>query len=116
MAKRRPRPEDEAVAWLCECGHLESDDEHEPEPLYECGECGIKFTKEGSADGGSCRCPDCNKFSAKVSEHGCPECCEEPMEGLVSIGTVLQPTTEQPICRVCRKQLDDLSERIKAEA
>jgi predicted RNA-binding Zn-ribbon protein involved in translation (DUF1610 family) len=49
----------------------------EPVPLYECGECGTIFSRDGSADGSSHRCPDCNKFAAKLTEHGCPDCEEE---------------------------------------
>ena len=43
-------------------------------PLYECGGCGERYTRENSADGDSNRCPDCNKFGAKVADYGCPEC------------------------------------------
>ena len=49
-------------------------DDIEPEPLYECSSCGDTFSKSNSADGESHRCPQCNKFGAKVSDEGCPEC------------------------------------------
>ena len=80
---RKTKPEDEAVAWLCECGALESADDHVPEPLYECSDCGAKYTRENSADGGSNRCPDCNKFGAKLTDHGCRECGEDEMTPLM---------------------------------
>jgi len=44
--------------------------------LYECADCGTHFTRVSSADGCSHRCPDCNKFSAKISDHACYECEE----------------------------------------
>jgi DNA-directed RNA polymerase subunit RPC12/RpoP len=47
----------------------------EPEGgLYECGGCGTTFVRSGSADGGSNRCPDCNKFAAKIADYGCDQC------------------------------------------
>jgi rubredoxin len=49
--------------------------------LYECGNCGTVFTRDDSSDGCSNRCPDCNKFSSKKTDLGCPDCgqgeCEE---------------------------------------
>ncbi len=55
---------------LCQdCGALiEGGNE---EPLYECCET---FTRSNSADGEGHRCPSCNKFAAKVSDLGCPDC------------------------------------------
>ena len=44
--------------------------------LYECANCSTTFTRNGSADGCSHRCPDCNKFSAKISDHACAGCEE----------------------------------------
>lgn len=44
-------------------------------PAYECGACGSQFTSE---DGN--RCPDCNRFAAKLADASCPE-CEEPIGG-----------------------------------
>jgi DNA-directed RNA polymerase subunit RPC12/RpoP len=43
-------------------------------PVYECGNCGTQFTREGSADGMSHRCPDCGKFGSKVAEQSCTSC------------------------------------------
>jgi DNA-directed RNA polymerase subunit RPC12/RpoP len=53
----------------------------EPEPLYECGSCGNEFSRSNSADGGSHRCPQCNKFGSKISDEGCPD-CEVELEDL----------------------------------
>jgi len=66
-------------AWKCtSCEWFE---EEEPEsPLYECGSCGERYDRDNSADGGSHRCPSCNKFGAKVADHACPECYEEVEE------------------------------------
>ena len=81
---RKPKPEDEALAWMCrECEHLETAEEHEETPLFECSECGAVFTREGSADGSSHRCPGSNKFARKLTDHGCPECGEAEMVPLV---------------------------------
>jgi uncharacterized Zn finger protein (UPF0148 family) len=66
-------------AWKCtSCEWFE---EEEPDsPLYECGSCGERYNRDNSADGGSHRCPSCNKFGAKVADHACPECDEEVEE------------------------------------
>ena len=47
--------------------------------LYECGECGTRYTQDASADGDSNRCPDCNRFGARVGD-ACPACCEGEVE------------------------------------
>lgn len=65
------------------CGDCEriftSDDSDSP--LYECGSCGDTYSRNDSADGGSNRCPSCNKFGAKVSDVSCPDgCTSEPEE------------------------------------
>lgn len=52
--------------------------------LYECGNCGTVFTQDGSADGASNRCPDCNKFAAKKTDDGCPECEEGECEAVMA--------------------------------
>ena len=81
---RKPKPEDEARAWMCrECEALQTAEEHEAQPLFECADCGSRFTREGSADGQGNRCPDCNKFGRKLTEHCCPECEEAEMVPLV---------------------------------
>ena len=49
-------------------------DETLGEPLYECGECGTIFSRSNSADGGSHRCPQCNRFAGKLADDGCIEC------------------------------------------
>jgi hypothetical protein len=56
------------------------DDDSAVVPLYECRDCGDRYTPETSADGCSHRCPSCNKFGAKVSDMGCPECNEGELE------------------------------------
>lgn len=42
---------------------------------YECGTCGSQFTSDESN-----RCPDCNRFAAKLADASCPE-CDEPIGG-----------------------------------
>lgn len=72
-----PRPDDYAVAYRCsDCDgeYSEEDADQGQGPLYECGECGTRFTRDDSADGNSNRCPDCNRFAAKVADLACPEC------------------------------------------
>jgi len=60
------------MAYKCqECGALSED---VGEALYECGNCGTRFNRDNSADGGSHKCPDCNKFSSKVADFSCVEC------------------------------------------
>jgi 5-methylcytosine-specific restriction endonuclease McrA len=55
------------------CGAV-FEDVSEAVTLYECQECGDPFTEDDSADGCSHRCPSCNKFAAKLTDNGCPEC------------------------------------------
>lgn len=50
------------------------------EPLYECGDCGTRFTREESQTGDSHKCPDCGKWSAKVADDVCEECGEGETE------------------------------------
>lgn len=68
----------EPEAFICEdCGALVPvEDAEGVGPLYECGDCGTRYTRGTSADGESHRCPDCNKFGAKVADVGCPDCEE----------------------------------------
>ena len=49
-------------------------------PLYECNSCGTVFNRDNSADGESHRCPDCNKFGAKLADKSCPACQEGQIE------------------------------------
>jgi hypothetical protein len=51
-------------------------------PLYECNACGTQFTRDGSADGSSHKCPDCNKFATKLAAYGCDICGEGEMEAI----------------------------------
>jgi len=69
-------------SFTCECSECEAKfiDTSDAQPLYECSSCGSIFTEENSADGGSNRCPDCNKFAAKISDLGCPECGQGEIE------------------------------------
>ncbi|HWW00477.1 MAG TPA: hypothetical protein VNZ64_12330 [Candidatus Acidoferrum sp.] len=64
------------TTYKCEeCGE-DFDESRLAGPLYECGDCGVRFTQDTSADGNGHRCPECNKFGAKVADLGCPECGE----------------------------------------
>ena len=45
--------------------------------LYECPQCSTQFDRDGSADGESHRCPDCNVFSARQGDAGPCGCAEE---------------------------------------
>jgi len=51
------------------CDHTQTD---EPEsPLYEC--C-TTYDRANSNDGESNRCPECNKFGARIADYACDEC------------------------------------------
>jgi hypothetical protein len=66
------------TATPLKCDNCEEtfEDETEAEPLYECQDCGDRFTQANSADGEGHRCPSCNKFGRKVADLGCPSCGE----------------------------------------
>ncbi len=63
----------EAVrAYKCtDCGDIAA--EASEEVLYDCGNDG-PFIRSNSADGDSNRCPECNKFGAKVADEACGSC------------------------------------------
>ena len=65
-----------ATPFKCDTCEETCEDETMAQPLYECGDCGDKFTSENSADGCGHSCPSCNKFGRKVSDMGCPSCGE----------------------------------------
>ena len=68
----------EVQAYQClECNELSED---AGEALYECGDCGEKFNRDDSADGMSHRCPDCNRFSAKIADQSCGVCGQGEVE------------------------------------
>lgn len=52
--------------------------------LYQCGQCDTIFSENGSADGVGHRCPDCNKFAAKMEGEGCPTCEEAEGEDIMA--------------------------------
>lgn len=56
---------------------MELADNLQPEPVYECGDCGEIFSRSNSFDGDSHRCPSCGKFSTKICAEGCPDCAIE---------------------------------------
>lgn len=75
---------EEVEAYKClECGEIR--DESGP-VLYECTECGQKFSKDNGLGMGNI-CPDCcNKFGSRVADESCVEC----ETGEVEIITVYQ--------------------------
>jgi DNA-directed RNA polymerase subunit RPC12/RpoP len=78
----------ETKGYICdECEELVSvvdlEDGFAAGPLYECPDCGERYTRDGSQDGMSHRCPDCGRFGKKIAEHGCPECGAGEMLALV---------------------------------
>lgn len=82
VSKTNLTPVGTVSSFTCNACGEEFDTNDDAVTLYECADCGNRFTRETSADGDSHRCPDCNKFGAKVSEQGCPECNEgELVEG-----------------------------------
>jgi hypothetical protein len=68
--------------WQCpeEKEHIWTEDDDVHEPLYECADCGV-FSRR---DTGDHRCPECNKFGAKVEDYSCPEGCDEPMNSILA--------------------------------
>ncbi len=75
------RPGVERVeAGECESCGLSMWEEAGP-ALYECGSCGEVFNRDNSADGDSARCPQCNKFAAKIADESCPQCEEAELVG-----------------------------------
>lgn len=74
-------PPDDAAeeALKCtSCDHLCREEEVES-PLYSCDNCGTEYDRDGSMDGMSNRCPECNRFGAKLSDWACPDCSEGEM-------------------------------------
>lgn len=63
--------------WECqECEHI-SESCQEGVRLYECPECGMKFTNEQGRGKNGNMCPDCgNKFGTKIGENVCEQCGE----------------------------------------
>jgi DNA-directed RNA polymerase subunit RPC12/RpoP len=95
---------DRPVIYLCEeCG--ESSVDANESPLYECQNCGTKFNRDNSADGGSHKCPDCNKFASKLDAVSCSLCDSGPVEEVPAI-----------ICRYCEDPIgeDDHEDHIKS--
>jgi len=71
-----PAPPPSGSRLTCDsCGETFNDGS-DAEPIYECADCGERFTSENSADGEGNRCPSCNKFGCKVTDVGCPSCGE----------------------------------------
>jgi len=80
-----PEPEHEPSVPMVkcpDCAHIY--EEGEGITLYQCGTCDTTFSQNGSADGASHRCPDCNKFASKLSDKGCPECEEAEGEDIMA--------------------------------
>lgn len=69
-----PEPTDVRDGYVCgDCNAVVESDDAIDSPLYECCET---FTRDDT-DNGDNRCPQCNKFAAKVhSGPTCPECNE----------------------------------------
>lgn len=90
-------PEQQEDQFKCDSCDETFDSEDEAVSLYECGDCGNRFSQETSADGAGHRCPDCNKFGAKVSDMGCPSCnegelqTEEPMREIPEVQPAVSP-------------------------
>jgi DNA-directed RNA polymerase subunit RPC12/RpoP len=59
-----------------ECNNLYDEEQAlEGGPLYECGECGMTFSRANSANDNH-QCPDCHKFGSKVADVSCPDGCD----------------------------------------
>jgi hypothetical protein len=66
--------------WYCSDyeDHIWTIEDDIEEPLYECADCG-EFSRRDTENGDH-RCPQCNKFGAKLDDYSCPEGCIEAME------------------------------------
>ena len=82
---------DVALWWCPDCDEGVVDQGEAPwdidSPLYECV-CGTVYNRWYSADGESHRCPDCNKFGAKVADFACELCGESALVPLVRLDAV----------------------------
>lgn len=76
----------------CSTCEWAAEDDADCEMKYECGSCGTEFLRSESSDGDSNRCPDCNKFGAKLYL-ACPDCGDEA--GPASI--VYCPVCDEPV-------------------
>lgn len=67
------------------CDTVYGDGDDGLEPVYECNSCGEVFTRSNSNNGNNHQCPQCLKFGAKLSDHGCTNCNQETemMDGVV---------------------------------
>lgn len=61
-----------------ECGHMAR--EADKDSLYECDNCGTKWSRSNASESPAHKCPDCGKMSAKIGDKACPECGEGLME------------------------------------
>jgi ssDNA-binding Zn-finger/Zn-ribbon topoisomerase 1 len=66
--------------WCDSCDNFFPEDEYDPQPSYECGNCGEVFIRDNSYDGMGHQCPVCNRFSALYADVGCPDCGEDMRE------------------------------------
>jgi hypothetical protein len=57
----------------------------EDEELLAIYECCTEYTREGSADGESNRCPICNKFGSKTGSYALPCGCGVPLEEIEAV-------------------------------
>jgi ssDNA-binding Zn-finger/Zn-ribbon topoisomerase 1 len=61
--------------YICDdCDEVYKEDDGMIEPVYECYECGAEFPRSQSPSGDNHQCPECNRFCAKVTDTGCPDC------------------------------------------
>lgn len=87
------------------------------EPVYHCSLC-CDFFSRSDTNLGNHQCPECGKFSQKVSDEGCPECgdgyevkviseslseCEECSRVVLE-----KDLTPDRLCRDCKLENDQL--------
>jgi rubredoxin len=59
------------------CDELHRADDIDPDDkAYECSSCGNEFLRS-ETDNYDHRCPECNKFAAKMADLPCPDCKQE---------------------------------------
>ncbi len=87
------------TAYLCQSCDTITDTPDET--LYECNNCGLRF-KRGDDDGATQRCPECNRFAAKVADQSCPNCDDGELEEVSAFSCPTCDSLHQkdePTCR-----------------
>lgn len=61
-----------------ECDHVDVDAIENP--LYECSNCGTRWSRDNASEQPAHKCPDCKRFGSRIADFACPECDSGEME------------------------------------